>query len=65
MNIYIQIFLHTLPTILLLGFFLIKQETRLARLEESTKWISKAIHNLPCVKDPRHYQQNNISPKPQ
>jgi len=58
MNIYLQIFLHTLPTILLLGLFLVKQESRITRLEESTRWIYKAIQNLPCVKDPKYYQQD-------
>lgn len=65
MNIYLQIFLHTLPTIFLLGFFLIKQESRLVRLEESTRWISKAIQNLPCIKNPKHYQQDKLAGKPQ
>lgn len=65
MNIYLQIFFHTLPTLILLGFFLVKQERRLTRLEESTKWISGYIQNLPCVKDPKHYQQNQITTKAQ
>ena len=65
MNLYLQIFLHTLPTIILLGLFLVKQEHRLTRLEESTRWISQHIQNLPCVKDPKHYQQNQITTKSQ
>ena len=63
MNLYLQIFLHTLPTLVLLGVFLVKQERRLTRLEESTRWISQYIQNLPCVKDPKHYQQHAITPK--
>jgi len=63
MNIYLQIFLHTLPTLFLLGVFLVKQERRLTRLEESTNWISNYILNLPCVKDPKHYQQQAITAK--
>ena len=63
MNLYLQIFLHTLPTLVLLGVFLVKQERRLTRLEESTRWISQYIQNLPCVKDPKHYQQQAITHK--
>jgi len=57
MNMYFQIFLHTLPTIILLGIFLIKQERRLTRLEESTTWLKKSLNNLPCVKDPIQHAQ--------
>lgn len=64
MNLYLQIFLHTLPTILILVIFLIKQEIRLARLEESIKWISQSFQNLPCVKDPKYHQSDAITPKP-
>jgi len=63
MNLYLQIFLHTLPTLILLGVFLVKQDRRLTRLEESDLWIKKSLNNLPCIKDPKHYQQQAITPK--
>ncbi|MBA7665612.1 hypothetical protein ES703_73686 [subsurface metagenome] len=52
MNLYLQIFLHTLPTLVLLAVFLVKQERRLTRLEESDIWIKKSLNNLPCIKNP-------------